>query len=47
MSHIKYELGGRVRYTIDRENLKRCIINKCPHRSFGDCLKPKCILFRK
>lgn len=46
MSHIKYETGkGETeRWSINRENMRFCVRTKCPHMSFGTCLKPKCIL---
>ncbi len=49
MSHIKYVTGKGEpeRYFIERENMKRCIVNKCPHLSWGTCLKPRCLLFKK
>jgi hypothetical protein len=49
MGHIKYKTGeGQPeRWTIDREFMRKCVRCKCPHLSFGTCLKPKCILFPK
>lgn len=46
MSHIKYQTGAgdTERWSIDRENLRFCVRTKCPHMSWGTCLKPKCIL---
>lgn len=49
MSHNKYQTGeGQPeRWTIDREFLRKCVRSKCPHMSWGTCLKPKCVLFPK
>jgi len=46
MDHIKYITGENdtERWTIDRENMRRCIMYKCPHFSLGTCLKPRCVL---
>jgi hypothetical protein len=47
MSHIQFETlkeGKIERWSIDRENLRYCVRVKCPHMSFGTCLKPRCIL---
>jgi hypothetical protein len=45
MSHHKYITGsGKERWSIDRESLYFCVRTKCPHLSFGTCLKPRCIL---
>lgn len=46
MSHIKYQTGegNPERWSIDRENMRFCVRIKCPHLSWGTCLKPRCIL---
>jgi len=48
MSHIKYITGEKEieRWSIDKENMRRCLINKCPHLSWWTCLKPRCVLIR-
>jgi len=49
MDHIKYITGENdpERWTIDRENMRRCIMYKCPYLSLGTCLKSRRILIHK
>lgn len=49
MSHIQYRNDDHYleRWSIDRENVRFCVRTKCPHLSFGTCLKPRCILKRR
>jgi hypothetical protein len=39
--------GNLICYSIDRENIERCIIYKCPNFNFGSCVKSRCTLIKK
>ena len=37
-------LGGKIRYSIDKDKMRLCIVYHCPNFSFGSCGVPKCTL---